>query len=251
MAISKQDLCGARTAADIERKYNFGKSFSEVMGFAEQAQRSAEAAQSAVKTLNENLSQEEIFNRLTNNGEAEGIFRGDDGEIYINAEYIVSLSKMFAKDIVITGTFSCEAQCYLPPDDDVIKTINAHIDSGGTIIPSELIHLYDFNDDGEITYDDVVVARQMQSGAFPMELWRGSVSTPTHITISLKQPERFIYFYGTNMWGRYVDGYIGVNNTSVRCPATEARIDDVDNSLYLMSHRLDELEARIKALENA
>lgn len=251
MAISKQDLCGARTPADIERKYNFGKSFAEAMGFAEQAQRSAEEAQAAVEKLNTELSQEEIFNRLTNNGEAEGIFRDDDGQIYINAEYIVALSKLFAQDIIMTGSFSCEAQCYLPPDDEAIETISAHIDSGGTIIPSELIHLYDFNDDGEITYDDIDIARKMQSGAFPMELWRGSVSTPAHITISLKQPERFIYFYGTNMWGRNVDGYIGVNNTSVRCPATESRIDDVDFSLYLMSHRLDELEARIAALENA
>lgn len=36
------------------------------------------------------LTQQELFNRLTNNGQVQGIFLGNDGQIYINAEYINS-----------------------------------------------------------------------------------------------------------------------------------------------------------------
>ena len=90
---SKQDLVGARTAADIERRYNFSKRFSEVMGIASDAQQTADeakqAASEAVGKLDETLTSEEIFNRLTNNGEAQGIYR-ENGQIYINASYITA-----------------------------------------------------------------------------------------------------------------------------------------------------------------
>lgn len=241
MAISKQDLCGARTPADIERKYNFGKSFSEVMGFAEKAQRSAEEAQSAVSTLNENLSQEEIFNRLTNNGEAEGIFRDDDGQIYINAEYIVSLSKLFANEIIMSGKFVYETEAYIAPGAEEIATIQAHI-LGGVTIPADLIPLYDFAGvggvpDGVITSMDSRQARKFQLGTASMADWPMAKKSTIRMEIDLTNPERAIRFTGTNMWGRQIDSYVGVNGTSITCPQTEAR--------------LDALEARIATLENA
>lgn len=77
--MNKQDRQGARTASDLVQRYSFGKTFAEIMGI-------AEAANEAVN----NLDQKEIFNRLTNNGQAQGIFRDDNGEIYINASYIAS-----------------------------------------------------------------------------------------------------------------------------------------------------------------
>ena len=77
--MSKQDRQGARTASDLVQRYNFGKSFAEVMGFATEAQEAVNG-----------LDQEEIFNRLTKNGQAQGLFRDEDGELYINASYIAS-----------------------------------------------------------------------------------------------------------------------------------------------------------------
>lgn len=82
--MSKQDGYSSRTAVDLERKYNFGKTFAEVYGLLSDAQRAAEEAKKAV----DGLTPEEIFNRLTNYGEYQGIYRGDDGNVYINAEYI-------------------------------------------------------------------------------------------------------------------------------------------------------------------
>lgn len=81
--MSKQDRQGARTPADLERKYNFGQSFAEVYGLLTDAQRAVEEANKAVQSL----TPDEIFNRLTNYGEIQGIYREND-QIYINAEYI-------------------------------------------------------------------------------------------------------------------------------------------------------------------
>lgn len=100
--MSKQDRVAPRTAADLESKYNFGKTFAEAMGFAQEAQSAAESASEAVNQLDEKLDQDEIFNRLTNNGESQGVYRGDDGQIYINASYIKA-GELLA-DLISTGT---------------------------------------------------------------------------------------------------------------------------------------------------
>ena len=48
-------------------------------------------AQGAVDDLDTSLNQQEVFNRLTNNGQAHGIILRPNGQLYINAEYIQSL----------------------------------------------------------------------------------------------------------------------------------------------------------------
>ena len=49
--MSKQDRQGARTPADLERRYDFRKSFSEVMGVARAAEGQAIKAQDEVKIV--------------------------------------------------------------------------------------------------------------------------------------------------------------------------------------------------------
>jgi hypothetical protein len=91
--MSKQDGYSPRTAADLERKYNFGQSFAEVYGLAGDARKAAEeaelAAEEAKKAI-DGLDAEAIFLRLTGGGTDHGVYRGADGKIYINAEYIAS-----------------------------------------------------------------------------------------------------------------------------------------------------------------
>lgn len=227
---SKMDLHGVRTAADVERKYNFGKSFAEVMGIATDAQSLAKQA----VELGANLTQEEVFNALTNNGQAQGIFRGDNGEVYINAEYIVSLASMFAKDIVMSGTFSCETECYVPPSREEIEIIDAHV-NGDITIPTELIPYYDFDSDGQVTQFDSQTAQMMAMGYTPPDGFPAAKPTLVTMKIDMSDPERAIQFSGTNMWGRQFNGYIGASFTSVKNPETEASIRA--------------LEERIKALE--
>lgn len=227
---SKMDLHGARTATDIERKYNFGKSFAEVMGIATDAQSLAKSA----AALDENLTAEEIFNRLTNNGEAQGIFRGDDGEVYINAEYIVALEKLFAKDILMSGTFTCETEHYVPPSREEIEIIDGHI-RGDITIPDDLIPMYDFDGDGQVTQFDSQIAQMMATGYTPPDGFPAAKPTRVTMKIDMSDPERAIQFSGTNMWGRQFNGYVGASFTTAKNPATEARITA--------------LEERIKALE--
>ncbi len=81
--MSKRDRQGVRTPAGLEQKYNFEKRFDETMDAALEASES-------VKKLDVQLSQTEIFNRLTNNGRSQGVFIGDDGQIYINASYLTT-----------------------------------------------------------------------------------------------------------------------------------------------------------------
>lgn len=46
---AKQDRAAPRTVADIERKYNFGKSFAEVMGIVEDTRNEVDSAYSELK----------------------------------------------------------------------------------------------------------------------------------------------------------------------------------------------------------
>lgn len=102
MSSAKQDRTYTRTASDLEIKLGLKNRFAEVMGVAADAQKAAEEAGEKFA----NLDQETIFNLLTNNGQAQGIYRGDDGEIYINASYIKTGSLL--ADLIKSGILTSE-----------------------------------------------------------------------------------------------------------------------------------------------
>lgn len=85
--VAKQDSQGVRSASQLEQKWKFGESFAKAFGMATDAQNAAEEAK---KQITEGMTQEAIFNVLTNNGQNQGLYRGEDGELYINASYIVA-----------------------------------------------------------------------------------------------------------------------------------------------------------------
>lgn len=74
--MKKQDRQGSRTPAELERKYNFTKKHEEALA--------------AVEQLDRKMDQGDVFNRLTNNGKSQGIYRDENGDIYLNASYLVS-----------------------------------------------------------------------------------------------------------------------------------------------------------------
>ena len=47
-----------------------------------------DVAQEKVDELDRRLNQQAVFNRLTNNGESQGLFLDENGDLYINGEYI-------------------------------------------------------------------------------------------------------------------------------------------------------------------
>lgn len=81
---TKQDRTAARTVSDLERKYDFNKSFAEVMGVATDARAIAEDARNPAQYL----TPEEVFNLFTDNGKQQGLFKAEDGQVYINASYL-------------------------------------------------------------------------------------------------------------------------------------------------------------------
>jgi hypothetical protein len=85
----------------LEQKQGIGKKFSEVLGIAEEARTVASEAKEYSSKPAEKLTHEEVFNLLTKNGALQGLYRGDDGELYINASYIVTGE--FLADLIKTG----------------------------------------------------------------------------------------------------------------------------------------------------
>lgn len=61
--MSKQDRQGARTPADLERKYNFGKTFAEILGIATDARDSVDFVESSLR--NEMIEQVTSITRDT------------------------------------------------------------------------------------------------------------------------------------------------------------------------------------------
>lgn len=243
----KMDRQGSRTPADTERKYSFGKSFAEANGLALDARRSAEEAKKAADEAKEaaNIDHDEVFNLLTKNGTVQGIYE-KDGQIYINAAYIQSLEKMFAKDLIMTGKFINTAEVYVAPGEAEINAIRQHI-LGNVTISGTLFPLYDFDCDGELTVIDMLYARRASIGSISVsELPNFSIipkSTVT-LTIDLSNPEKAICISGANAWGRAFESYVGVNFTSIKNPDTEQRIDDLREKLsvdYILERKKQDI----------
>ncbi len=210
---AKQDRTAARTAADIERKYNIGKTFAEVMGVSTDARGAAENAGRAVVNLDNLLTPEEIFKRLTNNGKSQGLYRDDKGDLYINANFIQAVEDLFTKNIKMTGSFVGTAEVYLEPNEAVKKTIKNHLLGTQYILPSK-IPLYDFNNDGEISIADAAFANMCSLGVRSISEWSGAVKSTVTITINMSNVDKAVSITGTDMWGGKYNQYIGLTGSS-------------------------------------
>lgn len=222
---AKQDGVSPRTPTDLERKYNWGQRFAEVIGIATDAQEKAEEVKSSVKDFDENLTSEEILNRLTNDGALQGLFRGEDGELYINAKYIKALEELFANDIKMTGKFTHTAKVFIEPGRAEMEKLQKHV-LRTEIIPVSDFPLYDFNNDGDITISDMACAQMAELGIKPLaDYWSGAVKTDITVTLDMSNPAKFIHITGKNMWGGDVDKYIGINFTNIKNPETEQKLE--------------------------
>lgn len=210
--MSKQDRQGVRTAADLEWKYQFGKRFAEVMGIATDAQDAANRATEGIDGLDQKLDHNEIFNRLTNNGQLQGLYRGDDGELYINAAYIKSLESLFANDIYMTGQFESVSETYLPPTHESLAHMLYYLSFPGMFPPKEGYEDgYDLDGDGKITLLDVQMAKEVFRGTRAMQDCPGAKKSQTTIRINMSDPEKLIHIFGINQWGYEVEVFIGSN----------------------------------------
>lgn len=163
----KQDRVFPRTPAALEQKYNFNRTFAEVMGYASTAQKAAESAQEAANKANqayEGLDQKQIFDLLTNNGEAQGIYCGEDGQIYINASYL-------AAGVITSADGTVKVD--LLNNKITIKTTDSGNDYGYIELTSEGIHGYGRDvTTGEYVNTLVILpgATMDQSGGIPTQI---------------------------------------------------------------------------------
>ena len=216
----KQDRARARTVDDIERRYNFGKTFAEVMGLATGARDTSDAALSAIANLNASLDQEEIFKRLTNDGTAQGLYRDDDGNLYINADYVqvgrlpaevIDVEELLAVDIDMTGQFTSTSFAYIPPVLEDFEKMYKYL-TGAEPIPAGVE--CDLDGNGVFEIADITLAFKVFIGKQPLKECRGAVKSEVTVRISPWNREQAICISGTNQWGSFVEAYIGIDNTN-------------------------------------
>lgn len=198
--ISKQDRTHSRTPTDLERKYNFGKTFAEFIGLTNEAKKAAEDAQEAAKNLDA-LTQDELFDRLTNHGQSQGIYKGEDGNIYINASFIES------------GVIVSDGEAYIPPTIDDALAMMWHVLFPDEYPKPEGLN-YDLNGDGVVDIDDVLEAINCATGLKNFADLPGAFPSPATLRIDLSDLNSPIRLYGTNAWGGGVERTIGFCNSS-------------------------------------
>lgn len=234
--MSKQDRQGARTPSDIERKYNFGKTFAEVMGIATDAQQAADKAASGVDGLDNKLNQAEIFNRLTNNGQLQGIYRGADGEIYINATYIKS-GELNA-ELIKSGTMKCSVNTQTESDS---TSGNYMVQS--SVLPSGLFaYSKDAGMSASLTFEDLILQGPNS------EIYiapKGGYHHETAIKVMDDVGSFWVVIEPSNGVGCYLENALGGRAfiTGLTAPVNDT---DAVNKAYV-----DALEKRVAALEAA
>lgn len=187
--LNKQDRQGARRPADLERRYNL------------------QGMRKSMDVLEEGLDQSEVFRLLTDGGKKQGVFTASNGQVYVNAEYIVSLSKMFAKDITMTGTFKSVSQGFLPPTYSDVMAISEAIRRPDLHQGSPF--LCDLNQDGVYDQEDVRLARGLYLGSVGFDECAGITKSTVTMQINMSDPDKIIRIFGKNMWGTEVDTFVG------------------------------------------
>ena len=197
--MSKQDRQGARTVSDLERKY--GERFADVYGMATGARVAAEEAKeiAAEAKDNPNIDHEAVFNALTEDGKCQGLYRADDGKIYINAEYIKS------------GVFFGEVEIFLEPGKQEVEKVRKHVE-GKEIIPASELRLYDIDGNNVVNNTDLAYFKKVVEDNIPLPNFPAKQLSKVRIEIDVRNTEKAISFSATNMWGRSLDFSIGVNS---------------------------------------
>lgn len=202
MGTSKQDRQGARTVQDVERKYSFGESFAEVYNIATDAKKTAEKAEKTADEAKNNptINHDAVFNALTEDGKCQGLYRDPDtGDIYINAAYIKTGKLVMTKEI------------FIEPGAEIATIIMNHL-VGNVTIPAEQIPLYDFDNNGQITMYDALLAKQAADGIISLASWSGAKMSKVECVIDFFDEEHTIRFKGTDMWGKSFDRSIGIKS---------------------------------------
>ena len=129
----KQDITSPRTAADIERKYNFGKSYSELMGIASDARRTAQEAKQIAQEMSvSNGGLSAVFKLSIENSEDGGrqnvysLINGKANKIHFEADSLQINSTNFrlAEDGTVYIKAGNIGNCSFDGEGNLIVPIN-------------------------------------------------------------------------------------------------------------------------------
>ena len=115
---AKQDRAAPRTVVDIERKYNFGKSFAEVMGIVEDTRNEVDSAYSELS--------DEIKNQST--------------ELWRNTQEIVAKATVTTNDSISALTQTVETKVSA---EDVSITIKEELEKGVDRVETATGYVFD------------------------------------------------------------------------------------------------------------
>ena len=156
-----------------------------------------EKAKEASKAAVDAQTQEDIFNKLTNNGASQGLYMRDSN-LYINASYIKS------------GKIVVEGEAYLRPTYKDCLTILQSV-----VFPEDYPQkpFYDVDGNGEINKDDAILALRVAKGEADVSTLLSLVKSPVLVTIDPSNPSETIKMAGVNMWGTEIVSVFGINQT--------------------------------------
>lgn len=158
-----------------------------------------EISQNEASTVLGNQTQEDIFNKLTNNGASHGLYMLD-GDLYINATYIKS------------GKIVSEGMAYLPPTyDDCLDMLRSQV-FPDKYPPKDF---YDINGDGVFDVEDVRLSNRVYLGNAKMSDCAGAVASAVTVTIDPFNAEETVLLSGTNMWGKLISVSLGVSRSKI------------------------------------
>lgn len=106
---------------------------------------------------------------------------------------------------------SSTVQAYIPPDINVINTINGAIKAETTSSLSK--SLYDFNGDGTIDLFDVAKAKRFYLGLETYNNTTSAIAQLSNVTANIDPAnlDKVINISSTDMWGMKRETYIGIN----------------------------------------
>ena len=177
-------------------------------------------------------------------------------DVLLDIDYLKSKSSETS-----SGTTSTTISIFLEPGEEEAKTIMNH-QAGIELIPADRIHLYDFNNSGDVTAVDGRIVNQVIAGLTSLASWSEAEKSDVTVTIDMSTPEKIVSAKGTNMWGREVEltstelfEYIlkDIEYNKKKIEALKDKISSIEGGSYDDSDikkRLDTIEDKLDSLES-
>lgn len=184
----------------------------------EQAQIISEAMEAVENNIDEALTQQDIFNRLTDNGSAQGLFMTQDGQLYINLTYARSGTLVLGGLNNTNGTMQV-----LDASGNVVATVN----NLGVDITEGSVISYDANRENR--------AALMTGGLF-LQYYGQSAGTGQYGWLNTAALLRngFYSYEDMYLYGR--NGLIRIDNSRPSVPGDKCYIELDDGKLTLYSN---------------